>query len=350
MATPVQPHLLSSVIGQERAKTVLRRAVAGQRLGHAFLFRGPAGVGKRRTAMAFAALVNCRQRRAGDACGVCPSCRKLAAGSHPDVTRIDPDGAFIKIDQIRRLATILGFPPLEGLFRVIILAGVENMRVEGANALLKTLEEPPPATILVLTADEAGPLLPTVVSRCQVVPFLPLAPEEVAQGVLLQVDCDPHTARGMAAVAGGSIGRALTLAASGLHPTSERLQSVLAAGWADDPETVEALLALAREAAALKEDLDPFLDLVAIWARDLLVTATGLPASLLANPDAAARLSSVQGRWTREEIQAMFRDLDRVRDQLRRNCNRELACEVLFLGLAPRRPPATGAGGARPSL
>ena len=173
------------IIGQEKAKQILRLAFARQKTCHAYLFQGPVGVGKKMAARAFAAFLNCRQQDRDDSCGQCPACRKMASGNHPDFLSIEPDGAQIKIDQIRELKKILSYSLVEDGYRVVVLADIHQTmtRKEVANSLLKTLEEPPVQTVFVLTAVEAAGILPTIVSRCQVIPFFPL-PFDLAAAAL----------------------------------------------------------------------------------------------------------------------------------------------------------------------
>ena len=134
---------IDSVLGQEKAKKMLRRAVRGNRLSHAYLFRGPAGVGKKTLARAFGNYLNCQNPTNGqDACASCQSCHKLKSGNHPDLLVVEPEGVSIKIKQIRELKHALTFPPFEANYRIVLITDVHAMRREAANSLLKILEEP----------------------------------------------------------------------------------------------------------------------------------------------------------------------------------------------------------------
>lgn len=331
-ATLAPPLRFSEIIGQNKAKELLRRSLRQQRLGHAFLFRGPGGVGKKTLAGVFAAFLDCLEPDGPEPCGRCPSCRKFASASHPDFLRIQPEGAAIKINQVRELKKALGFPPFEARFRVVLLEDVHTMRREAANSLLKTLEEPPAGTILILTADEAGALLPTILSRCQVVPFFSLPYEKVAERIIEENEVDPESAATLAAVAEGSLGRARLLLAKGLLPLRREILENLLLAEPDAPATIQAVSAFADTAAKLKEDLDEFLELLKSWFHDLLLCRSQGRAAML-NRDLLPLLPAACRRWNQEELMEKHAHVARAQRQLRRNCNAVAVCEVLFFAL-----------------
>lgn len=202
------------VVGQKPILRALQEAIRRGRVSHAYLFSGPAGMGKKAAALGLGQSLNCLEPRQGRACGECPACRKTAAGAHPDVTLVEPEGARLKIDQVRGLARELALRPYEGRYRVVILDQVERLTDEAANSLLKVLEEPPGHAVLVLLATEPERLLPTILSRCQQYLFRPVAEEVLAE----HLQAAGHTrsleeARFLAALTGGNPGQAETLAA-----------------------------------------------------------------------------------------------------------------------------------------
>lgn len=339
----------SQISEQDKAKEMLRRAVTGGKLAHAYLFRGTTGVGKQSLAHALAAALNCHNLPATggkpdsspdlEACGTCPSCRKFAAGSHPDLLVVAPDGQAIKIQQVRELKKTLVFPPLEARLRVVLLTEVHQMRREAANSLLKTLEEPPTDTIFILTGDEAGGILPTILSRCQVIPFFPLSVEGVATILARDAGIDRSAAATLAAVAEGSLSRARLLQQQELLPLREEILTMLLDHRLEQPEAVEAVLAAAERCALLKEDLEDFLDLLATCFHDLALLATSPdgPAHEQARPpinrDLTALLDRAKTRWNFHQLGERLDHLRRAKQQLARNCNRGLVCEVLFFDL-----------------
>jgi DNA polymerase-3 subunit delta' len=218
---------LSDVQHQDRALSVLRRALAAGRAHHAYLFTGPDGVGKERTALALAATLLCNapnRQPEDDACGDCNACHLLASDNHPDFHLIHrglhvhhPDrtvrassGMRLVVDLIRHfLIAPAGMKPTQGDRRVFLIRDAQRMNEEAQNALLKTLEEPPPSATLILVTSSADRLLPTIRSRCQQVAFDLLPPDFIAAQLAARTDADSATAQALAALAGGRLGVAL---------------------------------------------------------------------------------------------------------------------------------------------
>jgi DNA polymerase-3 subunit delta' len=193
---------------QASAVAALTRALAADKVPHAYLFEGPVGVGKRSTAAAWAMALNCEER-GDDSCGSCESCRKIEAEIHPDVRRLTvPEGKRrIPIEAVREAERWIALRPHEGRAKVLIVEPAEQMSAQAANALLKTLEEPRPGSFLALVTARASSLLPTVRSRCQRVRFGPLARDTVAD-ILVQEGANPDEAALAAALSEGSLERA----------------------------------------------------------------------------------------------------------------------------------------------
>jgi DNA polymerase III subunit delta' len=204
--------LLSDISGQEVAIAVLRNALARDRLAHAYLFIGPAGVGKKQTALALAHAVQCRES-SKDGCGGCIGCIQIAAGTHPDLTVISPEAGkqSIAIGQVRDLQRLLYLRPVQGKKKIAILEEAHLLTPQAQSALLKMVEEPPGDALLVLLTLNSATLSRPLLSRCQQVRFAPL-PTPVIEEILIRTqDKDPATAHTLALYSRGSIGRALTL-------------------------------------------------------------------------------------------------------------------------------------------
>ncbi len=264
---------LGGILGQDRACERLVRAIAADKLAHAYLFDGPPGVGKRSTAMALAAALNC-EREPGAASCTCGPCEKIAAGLHPDVVRLGPEGAggFIKIEQIRDLLATLGFAPHEGRARLVLIEDADKLNPAAANAFLKTLEEPPARTHIVLTSTSPDRLLDTIRSRCQRVRFAPLPTEAVA-AILRVGGADAAAAQAAALMAGGSLDRATGLAdGEQLAAQWERTRRVAQAARAPG---IHAAILAAAALAEEKEEIVPALELLAHFYRDAALAAAG---------------------------------------------------------------------------
>ena len=316
----------SEIIGQPKAVQLLSRALAGNRLAHGYLFTGSDGVGKRTTAAALAGTLLCESLHEEGPCGRCKGCLKFLSGNHPDYLVIRPDGATIKIDQIRALKKDLSFPPFEAGMRIICIEDVQTMRREAANSLLKILEEPPPDNLLLLIASESQPLLPTILSRCQLIPFTPLTMEQ-ATGVIRRnnPEMTAEDAQALAVLSGGCPGQVHQLYSDDVLELRNRCLDTLFCGGRNEAESVELALDLAGCMAALKEGLETLFDLLAIDCKERMV-------ALLCGdkPDPGRE------RWNLEQLSDMVQAVDSARKGLAANCNRGLVCEVLLLELFSR--------------
>jgi DNA polymerase-3 subunit delta' len=205
----------SAILGHRQACDMLRAAVARGRVPQSLLFSGPDGVGKRTTAVALAQALNCPRAREGDGCGTCPTCQRIARGQHADVVTLDQgEAASIKIQALRdRVLDVAGYRPFEGARRVFIIDPADALTAQAQDALLKTLEEPPSTTILVLITAYPDTLLPTVQSRCRRLRFGLLSRADVVRVLVEQGGVDPSAARTIAATSGGSVAAALAGAA-----------------------------------------------------------------------------------------------------------------------------------------
>jgi DNA polymerase-3 subunit delta' len=324
----------SGLLGQEKAKKLIRRALTSERMPHALLFRGPDGVGKQLFARGMAAAINCRGGDRGEACGTCPSCRKFRSGNHPDFLVISPDRGAIKIEQIRRLCQALSYPPYESETRVVLLEDVHGMRAEAANSLLKTLEEPPADNLLILTADSSREVLPTITSRCQVVPFYNLDQHDTVQILLAKEDgLDRETAELLARLSEGSPGRARLLLKTEMVAVMKKVVAVISDPALDADRDAGTLLQAAAIMAELKDNLPPLLGLLRIWLRDQLMRACRLPKGMGESADTVDREVGGVTNWETDRLFAQLQAINRAEQELARNCNRTLVCEVLLFKL-----------------
>jgi DNA polymerase III subunit delta' len=317
----------SDVTGQESAVAVLRRSISMGRVSHAYLFSGIEGCGKRKTALAFVQAVFCGR---DEACGVCPSCRKLASGQHPDLHILEPDGTFIKIDQVRELQKELSYRPFEAPKKACIIDGAEKLNASSGNALLKTLEEPPGDALMILITPEHSAVLQTIRSRCQHLAFQPL-PAELIQNRLLRDGFPCEASRVAATLSGGSLRRGMEIAADGvLEGRGSFLSRIVALNIRD----ASSMFRMAEEMAADKEGLPGLLELLLSFLRDILIYRSTPEA--IANADLEELVAHESARASEGRIMELIEQLIRMRQLLTRNVNTRLALEVFFMRFATR--------------
>jgi DNA polymerase-3 subunit delta' len=317
---------LDTVRGQERAVSLLRRYLAAGTTPSGLLFAGEEGVGKEKTARAFVSALLCRAPGAGGACGACPDCRLLGSGGHPNLLHIVPETHFLRIDEVRSLKEELSLKAFSDRPRVALLVPADRMTTQAANALLKTLEEPPPGTHLLLIAHRVSQVMPTIVSRCQRIPFFPLPAEtvgEILAGLPEAAGRAGGEIRLAALLSGGSPGRALAILPeladergtwlSLLANPSPRQAIAFAETWkagGDTPGRMAAPLSLAR---------------------DLSLLSSGGGADIM-NADLRATLEALAARPPAGGWDAAFRALLAV-SRMPPQPQKRLALEAFFFGL-----------------
>ncbi len=317
--------------GQPRAIEYFKRLVRNRRLGHAFLFTGPEGVGKRATALALAQDLNCTEPEEGEACGECPACRKITQGIHPDVRIIEPEGQFLKIGQIReQLQRDAILKPMEGSTKLYILDSAETLTLEAANSLLKLLEEPPPAVILVLITTQPFALLETIRSRCQTVRFRPLEARVLSSWLKDRLACQADQALALAMQSGGRPAEALRLADENTQALRNRvLETMRNLGPRDWPEA-------AVQWGEHRAELPEMLAILLSWFRDLTMLSSRASRELIMNSDRLTELEAALPGESPESLGEKCRTVLKAIQQMKRNINTQLLLEVLFMKLGAK--------------
>lgn len=329
------------LIGNERIRKLLHRAVAEDRVGQSLLMAGPRGVGKYQFAVALAQALNCERIQDGAACGSCGPCLRIARGEHADVRTIlreskdpsfkkDSPSQFIKIEQTRSMCEQAQFRPYEGRRRVFILDDAECLLPGAANSLLKTLEEPPPTTLVILVTSKPYVLLETVRSRCQMLNFAPLTSSEIEDHLLTQ-KMEAEEARLRARLSRGSIGHALEIDLDKYRETRDRMLKIVEA-LAGPPEIAELLGASEYIGRKIdKEDFEPHLDVLMILLDDLFHLKLEASQMSLTNEDVAERLKRVSAKIKIEQINGWVERIEEIFRGRSRNVNRQLALESMLL-------------------
>jgi DNA polymerase-3 subunit delta' len=325
------PGMPWELVGHEWAVDLLRRDLTANRLAHAYLFTGADGIGKRTLAVQFARAVNCEAPpEPGDLCGQCRACRLIGAGKHPDLFHLQPEGtgARILVDSTREVIQSTILKPIEAKRRIALLTDFHRALPNAANALLKTIEEPPPSVLLLITAESADELLPTIVSRCRVVPLRPLREQTVAQALRERWHTDPERAALLARLSGGRLGWAV------LQTHLEDWAAEREAQFQQWSQIFRAnrftRFALAQKTVGERSDLRDSLHAWQSFAHDLLLrTLSG--STEVANIDFQAAVDSLAGGVSPEQARTWLYALRRVEEQIDRNANLRLALEAAFL-------------------
>ena len=338
MILKVKP--FSQILGQEKAIRFLKKVLGGDRIPHAYLFTGVNGVGKSTTAMALARAVNCGSDISDEGCGECVTCRQLASGNFPDFILIEPDGQNIKIEQIRELNRSLNYKPVSGKYRITVINRAEMMTEEAANSFLKTLEEPPPGNIIILKVVDPLDLLPTIISRCQKVPFHPLANDVVKKYLVEQYGQDENTAWLAAGIVEGSLGKAVEICEKAfLDDRKELIRNILKLH--DMPMVqvldmaIECSKKYSKNAKGDQDKIDLY-GVTGIWKtffRDMLLSKVHGNDELLVNRDYSETFEKLSERYNADNLIESFFLIDSYQRDLLRNPNTGLMMEKMLLEL-----------------
>jgi DNA polymerase-3 subunit delta' len=328
------------LVGHRHLLELVAGAVARESLPPSLIFAGPDGVGKRAAAVALAQLVNCATPVEHDACGTCASCTRIARFVHADVLLVEPgDTGVIKVDQVREVIERTAYRPFEGRRRVVIVDEADALMSEAQNALLKTLEEPPAASMFVLVTARPDELLPTVRSRCQRLRFGRLSPGDIAAVLMERHDYSPTDAHAAASAADGSLGLALDGGSAALvearEAAAEMLQQV--AGTSDPRRRLDSAKLLSG--GGDREEVRRRLRALASMVRDLGVIGAVVSRSPaegdrhLANADMGVPLRRLASSFDRERVSRAFAAIDRALEAIDRNASPKIVADWLAFQL-----------------
>jgi DNA polymerase III subunit delta' len=344
--------MFSRLIGNDEVKESLRRLLAGGRLPGSLLFTGEEGIGKKLFALELAKALNCRHRNGIEACDECSSCKRISRSTfppfssdddnkerliwseHTDLAMVRPFKQIIRVKPMRELEREANFRPFEGAARVFVVEDADNMNDQAANALLKTLEEPPPASHLILTTSNPTALLATIRSRCQIIRFAPIAAGEVEKFLVEQEHLPAEDARLLARTAQGSIGRALSGDVETYRDRRDTMLGVLKALTLTSDRAQ--LLRSAEQLAAVKDrhEYEQRLDALEILIRDAWALALGRPSGTIVNGDLLTELQQIAAEIRSAQAAAWLRQIEELRGTLEVNINRKIASDALLLTMA----------------
>ena len=344
--------MFSHLIGNEEVKETLRRLLTGGRVPGSLLFTGEAGIGKKLFALELAKTLNCRNRVGLEACDECSSCKRIANSTfpphssaddnkdrmiwseHADVAMVRPYKEIIRVKPMRELEREANFRPFEGAARVFIVEDAEYMNDGAANALLKTLEEPPSTCHLIVTTTNPTALPATIRSRCQVIRFAPIAADEIQQFLVQREGLSAEDAQLLARTSRGSIGRALAADVDDYRHRREAMLTILRSLTLTGDYTQ--LLRSAEFLAAAKDraDYEQSLDVLEALIRDTWALALGRPADSIVNNDRLKDLQRMAAELSSEKAAAWLSTIEELRGALEVNINRKIASDGLLMSLA----------------
>ncbi len=323
---------MSALVGHETVYESLKKAVDDGRTAHAYLFAGREGVGKKLAAIQFACLLNCAEPHV-DTDRSCRTCRRIVEEKHPDVIIERPEKDMIRIDRVRNLQNFFKYAPVEGRHRVVIIDDAHLMNRPAQNALLKTLEEPPPGRVLVLISAKPAALLPTVRSRCRKVRFGPIPVELLAALLRKEHSLSSERAAVLASLSGGSAGRALKMAKTNFMELREKMISALV-----DP-SLYGFRGILELSAAICTDRATALDAIEIsaaWVSDQLGEKFNCEASALSYGGSLDRPSGSAQHYASEALLSVYEELSRGAELIEAeiNVNRNLVTDLMLLRIS----------------
>jgi DNA polymerase-3 subunit delta' len=339
---------MKHLVGNSTAREILQRFIAARRVPNALLFTGPDGVGKKQFAIELAKGLVCTTA-GSEPCGKCAACNRAAVfeiptfskgeeservffSQHPDVGQVVPYNRNLRINAIRALEREANFRPYEAKARIFIIENADKMNDASANALLKTLEEPPETTHIILIAARADSLLATIRSRCQVIRFAPVPAKEIEEHLIATGEFSPEDAALAAHVSGGSVGRALEIVPASFRTQRSSMLDIVRAAVAGNAGE---LLRISDEMndARNKEEFEENLDILESLVHDVWVLNNDAAAPLINNPDLRPDLEILAREARSERLAVWLGEIEILKENLIVNLNRRVATDALFVGM-----------------
>jgi len=312
----------------EQNKIIVERfskLVNKDRLAHAYLFVGPKGVGKIETAKDVAKFIICEQnnkKTMSGACGQCSSCLKVDRGNHPDIYYVNSNyGETIKVEEIRSLINWMQMRPFEALKKIVIMQNIENLTLAGANAILKTLEEPSTSNVMLLTTSVPEQILGTVKSRCHAVYFSPLSQKKLAMHLRETCGLDEDSAHFLAFFSEGSAGKAEDFNAEKVHDTKNKAINYFISSKSDEGYMKKILI----DKAKTKETLDILLS----WLRDIMLLKAGACEEHAVHCDRIQDLRKFAKKISFNDLKEIIEEVVKTTKLLNDNLNIKIALNLV---------------------
>ena len=318
------------IMGHEQIITHLENAMKLGKVSHAYILSGEKGCGKKLLADVFAEALQC-EKGAIELCRSCHSCKQAESGNHPDIIHVTHEKPnSISVDDIReQVVNDVPIKPYSGKYKVYIVPDAEKMTVQAQNALLKTIEEPPAYTVILLLANNASALLPTILSRCVMLSLKPVPDDKVKKYLMEHVQIPDYEADVCVAFAQGNIGKAVQLATS--ENFNEIKNSALHLLKNVSRMEINDIIATVKSVSEFKMDIQDYLDFLAVWYRDILYFKATRDINGLIFKDQVNVISDQIKKSSYEGIENIIKGLQKAKTRLNANVNFDLTMELLFL-------------------
>lgn len=318
----------SQLIGQDNIINILKKDIDNKAISHAYIFRGPKGIGKYSLAMAFTSAINCKSQTYG--CDSCSSCVKMESLNHPDVKVLRAEGSSMGIDTIRdEIQKDLSVVPYLGGKKIYIIDGADKMTPQAQNCLLKTLEEPPSSVIIILLCESMEQLLPTVISRCQRFEVKRVAPDLLEKFLLDKYRFQSDKIKVVSAFSQGIIGKAKDFIDNPQFiEYRQSVEKIIEGIFIKDSLSILSSMEILEEK---KEDIDIIMDMITSWLRDINVYILTQDENRLINIDKKDRIRSFSRGLNSQKLVDIINIINEARNNMRYNSNYQLNIEVMLL-------------------
>ena len=321
----------SEIVGHEQIKEHLQVAIRDKKPFHAYIFQGDVGVGKETMARTFAAGLQCQSEESRP-CKDCVSCRQIESGNQPDVVWVTREKASLGVEEIRQqLCNTMDIKPFSSPYKIYIVQEAEKMTAEAQNALLKTIEEPPEYGVVLLLTSNISELLPTIQSRCLTLEFRPLSTATVENFLTTQCQVPDYLAKASAAFAQGNLGKAVRYAKS--EEFIERKDQILSLLRRVKDMDLTEMLTIIKDLGTRKEEMRDYIDLMALWYRDVLVFKATKNVNQLLFQEEVAHISREASERSYEKIEEILQAFEKAKIRIRANVSFDITIELMLLTL-----------------
>lgn len=318
------------IVGQDRIKNNIQNAIKNNSIAHGYIFEGEKGIGKTMMGEAFSKTLLCKQK-GENACGKCSSCIKFDSLNHPDFHIEEKDGKSFKKEQIEDIMKNIRTLPYEEGKKIFLIKDADKITIEAQNAFLKTLEEPPEDTIIILTVENTKSLLPTIVSRSQKLKFSPLKNIDIQNYIEEKYNINSEKAHFIANFSNGNMGKAIDLSnSSEFNALREELINIINSSIEKENFRI---FTQSDFFETNKEKIDLILNMMITWFRDLLIYKNMNEESLIINSDKKNELKNQAFKLSNRKIHDIIDNILQTKDNIRSNVNLKISIELLLLNI-----------------